>query len=200
MKKILLLSSIFLVNCSQDLKKEDSDTQKQARENHASELIHNDFLKYAAGSNTDSLEMQLKNSFNIYDTENFRIAHIDAEELSEFNFDFFLPNLNKILAKRDVGLTAQKLNNDKNSYDILINGDTIKLFTEEELSRGTSWEAAPRNFFQKLNEIMQSENLNENFYLLNGGNDLHAMFLTEKQLSIIADYYKNEPRAIPYKP
>jgi hypothetical protein len=41
---------------------------------------------------------------------------------------------------------------------------------------------------------------NQSEYTLYGGNDLHAILLTEKQLSIIAEYYKNEPKEIPYKP
>ena len=128
------------------------------------------------------------------------MAHIDAEELSEFNFDFFLPNLNKILAKRGVNLSTQKLNEKEKFYEVLINGDTINLYTEEELAKRTFWDTAPRNFFRKLNEILKATNSIESFYLLYGGNDLHVVLLTDKQLSIIAEYYKNEPKEIPYKP
>jgi hypothetical protein len=173
---------------------------KSDRENIATELINSDFLKYADSSKVDSLKTQIKNSFDIYDNENFRIAHIDAEELSEFSFDFFLTNLNNILAKRDIKIYAQKLNDKDDSYDALINGDTIKLYNGEELDNGTFWDTAPRNFFRKINEILKAKNSNESFYLLYGGNDLHAILLTEKQLSIIAEYYKNEPKEIPYEP
>lgn len=199
-KILLLLNSILLFSCNQNPDTQDIDLQRPDVERHGTELINSEFLKYADSSKVDSLEMLLRNSFDIYNTENFRIAHIDAEALSEFNFDFFLPDLNKILAKRDIRLSVQKLNNEENSYDVLINGDTIKLYTEKDLNNETFWDVAPRNFFQKLNEIAQSENVNERFYLLYGGNDLHAMFLSEKQFSIISAYYKNEPKAIPYKP
>ena len=74
---------------------------KSDKKNYATELIENGFLKYADSSKVDSLEIQLTNSFDIYDDDNFKIAHIDAEELAEFSFDFFLPTLNKILAKRN---------------------------------------------------------------------------------------------------
>jgi len=200
MKQILLLYSILLVSCNQNTKTQNRNIQKHNRENYAIELINSDFLKYADSSKVDSLKTQLIKSFDIYDDENFRIADIDAEELSEFNFDFFLPDLNKILAKRDIKLSVQKLNDKENSYDILFNGDTIKLYTEEELNKGTFWDTAPRNFFQKLNEILKTKNSNENFYLLYGGNDLHAILLTERQLSIIEEYYKKEPKEIPYRP
>ena len=42
--------------------------------------------------------------------------------------------------------------------------------------------------------------MEEQFYLLYGGNDLHAILLTQKQLSIIEKYYKNKSPEIPYKP
>ena len=54
-------------------------------------LIDKGFLKYADSSKVDSLKTQLISSFDIYEDENFKIAHIDAEELAEFSFDFFLP-------------------------------------------------------------------------------------------------------------
>lgn len=113
-----------------------------------------------------------------------RIADIDAEELVEFSFDFFLPGLNRILAKRDIRLSAQKLKDNENSYNVLINDDTLQLYTQEELDSETFWHTASRNFFRKVNEILKVKNSDEQFYLLYGGNDLHAILLTDKQLSI----------------
>jgi len=104
------------------------------------------------------------------------------------------------LAKRDIKLSAQKLNDKENSFDALINGDTIKLYTQKDLDDDIFWDTAPRNFFRKVNEILRAKNSDEQFYLLYGGNDLHAILLTDNLLSIIANYYKDEPKEIPYKP
>jgi hypothetical protein len=197
---ILLLYSLILISCNQNTETQDRDMQKPDREKYAIDLINNEFLEYADSSRVDTLKIQLKNSFDIYDAETFRIARIDAEELSEFSFDFFLPGLNKILAKRGVRLSAQKLNEKENSHDVLINGHTINLYTEEELNSGKFWNSASRNFFRELNKILKGANSNERFYLLYGGNDLHAILLTEKQFSIITEYQKNDPREAPYKP
>jgi hypothetical protein len=97
---LLVLYSLLIISCNQHAKTPNGDMQRPDRANHATDLINNDFLKYADSSRIDTLKSQLKISFDIYDEEIFKIAHIDAEELSAFNFDFFLPNLNKILAKR----------------------------------------------------------------------------------------------------
>lgn len=173
---------------------------KSGKGNYATELIDNGFLKFADSLKVNSLKTQLIDSFNIYDDNNFKIAHIDAEELAEFSFDFFLPTLNKILSKRDIKLSAQKLNGNDNSFDALINDDTIQLYNQNDLDNNTFWDTAPRNFFRKVNEILKAQNSDEQFYLLYGGNDLHSMLLTDKQFSIIADYYKGSAKETPYKP
>ena len=196
----LLFYSIFLFSCNQNAQRQNYNMQKPSKGNHAKELIDNGFLKYADNSNVDSLKTQIVDSFDIYEEDNFKITHIDAEELAEFSFDFFLPSLDRILAKRNIKLSAQKLNDKDNSFDVLINGDTIQLFSQNELDNNTFWDTAPRNFFRKVNEILKAKNSDEQFYLLYGGNDLHTMLLTDKQFSIIADYYKDNDKERPYKP
>jgi hypothetical protein len=196
----LLLYSIIVISCNQNGQTQNNNMRKSNRGHHATELIDNGFLKYADSSKFDSLKTQLIDTFNIYDDDNFKIAHIDAEELAEFSFDFFLPTLNRILSKRDIMLSAQKLNDNDNSFDALINGDTIQLYTQRNLYDNTFWDIAPRNFFRKVNEILKAKNSDEKFYLLYGGNDLHTMLLTDKQFSIIADYYNGSTKETPYKP
>jgi hypothetical protein len=196
----LLVYAIFLLSCNQNKHTKSDSMQKLDKGSYAIDLIDNGFLKYADSSKIDSLKAKLTNSFDIYAEDNFKIAHIDAEELAEFSFDFFLPNVNRILSKRDVKLSANKLNDKENSFDALINSDTIRLYNQKDLNNNSFWDIAPRRFFLKVNEILKAKNIDERFYLLYGGNDLHAILLTDKQLSIIADYFKNEPKEIPYKP
>ncbi|HJV79192.1 MAG TPA: hypothetical protein VJ602_12475 [Paludibacter sp.] len=192
--------AIFLLSCNQNKQIKSNATQDLGKSSYAKDLIANGFLKYADSSKIDSLQIQLTNSFDIYGADNFKIVHIDAEELAEFNFDFFLPNVNRILAKRNVKVSARKLNDKENSFDALINSDTIGLFDQKDLDNNAFLDTAPKNFFLKVNEMLTAKNIDEQFYLLYGGNDLHAILLTDKQLSIIANYYKNEPKEIPYKP
>jgi hypothetical protein len=196
----VLIFSSLLFSCNQKAQTQNDNMFKSDKRNYATELIDNGFLKYADSSKVDSLKAQITNSFNIYEDENFKVAHIDAEELAEFSFDFFLPTLNKILSKRDIKLSAQKLNNDDNSFDALINGDTVQLYTQKDLDNNTFWDTAPRNFFRKVNDILKAKSSDEHFYLLYGGNDLHTMLLTDKQFSIISDYYKGSAKETPYKP
>jgi hypothetical protein len=174
--------------------------QQVSESSHALELIANGFLKYADSSRVQELEAELKNSFDLYDADNFRIVHVDAEELAEFSFDFFLPSLNEILAKRQFELVVSKLNADDSSFDILLNGSVVTLYDEEDLRSWNFWDVASRVFFKELNKQLITKGLDEQFCLFYGGNDLHAMLLTDKQYSLIADYYKKLPKEAPYKP
>ncbi len=196
---IILLFSTILISCNQNVQTQKDNMQK-SDSIYATELIDNEFLKYADSSKLDSLKTQLKNSFDIYDDENYKITHIDAEELAEFSFDFFIPNLNRLLEERQVNLSVKKLNSDDNSFDIVINEDTIQLYSNNDLDNSIFWDTAPRNFFKKANEILKTKNIDEQFYLLYGGNDLHTLLLTDKQFSIISEYYKNNDKERPYKP
>ncbi len=196
----IIFYSIFLISCNQNRQTQNNMMQKSDKSNYAKKLIDNDFLEYADSPKIDRLKRQLTDSFDIYEDDNFKIAHIDAEELAEFSFDFFLPSLNRILAKRNIKLSAQKLNDKENSFDALINGDTIQLYTQKDLDNNTFWDTASKNFFRKANQILKIKNNDEQFYLLYGGNDLHILLLTEKQFFIISDYFKNETKEIPYTP
>lgn len=200
MNRLLVLISIFLISCNQNEQSYTDSMQKLSKGNHSQELIDNGFLKYADTARLDSLRTQISRSFNIYDEDNFKIVHIDAEELAEFSFDFFLPDLNRILTKRDIKLYVQKANDGENSLDVLINGDTFQLYSQSDLENNTFWDIGSRNFFRKVNEFLRSQNSDEQFYLLYGGNDLHVLLLTENQFLIIEDYYKDDDKERPYKP
>ena len=195
----LLFFTFILVSCNPKAQTKNDNMQK-SDSIYATELIENDFLKYVDSSKKDSLKTELKKSFDIYDEDNFKIIHIDAEELAEFSFDFFLPQLNKMLEKRNVNLTVKTANDYENSNNIIINGEKLNLYTKKELDNQTFWDTAPRNFFKKVNELLKAKNSDEQFYLLYGGNDLHTLLLTDKQFSIISEYYKNNEKEKPYKP
>ncbi len=129
MRKLsLIFLSIILVSCNQKAQTQKDNMQK-SDSIYATELIDNDFLKYVDSSKIDNLKTGLKNSFDIYNEDNFKIAHIDAEELAEFSFDFFLPQLNKILEKRNVNLIVKTANDYENTNDIIINGEKLNLYT-----------------------------------------------------------------------
>jgi hypothetical protein len=168
--------------------------------NHALELIACGFLGYAENSKLDSLKLGLIEAFDIYNVDNYRFVPVDAEALVEFQFDSFLPELKRVLEKRKIILSVEKRSDEYDSFDVIINGTRISLYTQGELDNNTFIDTAPRNFFKHINEILKSSGSTESFFLLNGGNDLQALLLTEKQFSIISDYYKGNEQYKPYIP
>ena len=195
-----ILIIIILISCSQSPNKNENQDLNKLDSISGKRLIDNGFLKYADSLRLDSLKKEIIESFNIYDEDNNKFAFIDAEELSEFNFDFFMPELNKILLKRGLKIKIEKASDYEMSNDIFINGQEIKLYTKKELETEIFWDIAPRNFFKKVNDLLKENNIEEKFYLLYDGNDLHTFLLTEKQFEIISDRYKNEKNEIPYLP
>jgi len=163
-------------------------------------LIENNFLEFTDTDKIDSLRIEVVDSFNIYNDNNYRIAAIDAEELAELNFNFFIPELNKILSKRNYHLEVKVQDDFESSFEIIINNEKIKLYTKSELEDYSFWDTAPRNFFKKVNKLLLNNGIKEQFYLLYSGNDLNTMLLTELQAKIISEYYNFKKTEIPYLP
>ncbi len=178
MKQILhILLALMIVSCSQNSKRSGKDESiKQV----------------------DSAITSTEASFHFYSDS--VLTSIDAEELCEFNFDFFLPQLNQKLTENDLKLDVQIADDYESSYEIEINGRQVKLYKNEELSNGKFWDSGPRNFFRTVNEILRDKNVDEQFYLLYGGNDLHAVFLTEQQFELMSKINKDDKNEIPYLP
>ena len=197
---VSILLFILLIGCSQENKNLSVENHNSNDTTYGTQLFESGFLKFADTLKLDSLKSELINSFYIYNEDNYKIVHIDAEELAEFSFDFFMPNLNKILKKREFKLNVQTANDYENTNDILINGEKVKLYTKEELDNGNFWESASRNFFKEVNKQLTSKKIEESFYLLYKGNDLHVLLLKANQYKIIVDKYKNETKEIPYLP
>lgn len=99
-----------------------------------------------------------------------------------------------------MSLTVKSADDYEKTNDVIISGEKLNLYTKKELDNITFWDTAPRNFFRKINEILKTKNIDEQFYLLYGGNDLQAILLTDKQFSIISEYYKDNEKEKPYKP
>lgn len=195
---IILISLFF--SCTQNKATSYNQVSQISDKTFGNDLIEVDFLLYADSLKVDSLTDRVRNTFDLYDEATNKILHVDAEELAEFQFGFFLPRLNVILGKRNFKLDVKTTDNYENSNEVFLNGERIQLYTKNELKNSDFWDKASRAFFKKLNDLLKKEDLNESFFLLYNGNDLHALLLTDKQFAIIADKYRDEPKEIPYRP
>jgi hypothetical protein len=194
---IMIAILTFFTNCKSEESKGESIEKNK---NFGMQLIENGFLDFSEASDYEKLNDGIIKSFNIYEESNNRIAHIDAEELAEFSFDFFLPQLQRILNKRNFKLKVQTAEDYEISNDIYINDEKIKLYTKEEMEKYSFWDTGARNFFNKINELLLQDGIIEKFYLLYDGNDLHVLLLTDKQYRIIKHRHFDSENEQPYLP
>ena len=94
---------------------------------------------------TEGTPQTVLDTFDFYSDE--VLIQVDAEELCEFSFDFFLPQLNRSLKEDGVVLDVQLTPDYETSFEVTINGIVSKLYTQAELSNGTFWDSGPRTFF-----------------------------------------------------
>lgn len=171
-----------------------------AQQSHGAQLNESGYLKYADEKDKAKMEQELVDSFVIYDPASYKIAHIDAEELCEFSFEFFMPELTAMLSKRNFTLTAVPAKDYQASNEALINGVKVQLYTQADMVNETYWDIGPRMFFKEVNRQLKDKKIDEAFYLLYGGNDLHVLLLTPKQYAIIAEHHKDNPKELPELP
>ena len=98
---------IFLIACSQQASDTSSEKLTSEDSNYGARLIKIGFLGFADTTKIDSLSSALIRRFDIYDDDINKTTHIDAEELAEFSFDFFLPRLKQILKLRGFDLIVR---------------------------------------------------------------------------------------------
>lgn len=198
---IIILCSLTIFSC---YRKNKSDISQQYQvekpamtdKEFIEKLIKTDFFIYA-DSSINNIPID---SLNAYDEKTNKFAHIDAEELAEFSLDFFTPQLTKMLEKRNIKLIIKKTINTKKLNEININNKNVVLYTKYELENDIFWNSSSINFFTRLNQILKEKNSNEKFYLINDGNDLSTLLLTNSQYNIFIEKHKANPNEIPRIP
>ena len=197
--RILILLVMIFSSCNNS---KDSKTISQTKNQDSLiiELINSGFLQYTDSIKIESVRESFVKDCNIFKEEIYRYVNIDAEELVEGSFDFFKSDLTNILKKRGLEITFSTTENFEKFHEVMINNKTFVLFDEKNLSDYSFWDIGPRRFFKKINQELEKSKSNERFYLINSGNDLGAILLTEKQFNIIEKIYEENSKEIPYKP
>lgn len=204
MKKLIaILVVLGLVYCNQNQtvsKERLTKNEVNLDKKFGKQLIDSQYLKYAEVSKIDSLQYGILNSFNIYEEDTNKYALIDEENIAEFTFDSFMPQIEKMLQKRKIEIKVEVPKDYVKTYSVIINSEVLKLYFDENQKEKSLIENSTSIFFKKLNEILKKNSSNEKFYLLYGGNDLGAFLLDEKQYEIIKERYRESDNEIPYLP
>lgn len=166
------------------------------------------YFKYADSSDLDSLKATFINEFdpdteltsiwdeNTHLPKDYRYYFCDGEEVYEQGGILgLLKDLNPVFEK--MNFTCNVSNNleewdSKNkwlNHEITINGTkyiVLKNF------KGYGWGESPFRIAQILNIELRKQNIDEQLYLVNGGNDGRLAILSKKQYELIYKTYKDD--------
>lgn len=128
------------------------------------------------------------------------LVHLDAEDLAETGireaYERLLPELRKYVPNPT--RVEEELDGDIPRYTVRCGGIEYAIFGPElGEENGGSWARATLALFYIVNRQLAGSAYR--FYALNGGNDLHGMFLTPKQATEARDALTNR-RDWPYLP
>ncbi|QMV40059.1 hypothetical protein [Cohnella cholangitidis] len=96
----------------------------------------------------------------------------------------FIEALKPFLATQNVQIT--EVNDDlvNMDYNVEINGKSYKIYSGDELDKDI-WELSTIRAFGIVNKLLEEASSNERVYILYGGNELRAVFLTNEMFKAI---------------
>lgn len=111
--------------------------------------------------------------------ETVRDYSTDAEDLAEGGIHTFLTKIIVFLAMQGARIKVTDERFTDEGYWITVNGMEYEIYSAAELASENIWELATVRTFTIVNIALREAQSDERVYILNGGNDLHAVFLTD---------------------
>jgi hypothetical protein len=106
-------------------------------------------------------------------------------DFTEGDVQQFFAEIAPFLTAQGVLLKSVEQQFGDRGYRITIDGRTTKLYSETEVASGDVWALTTRRTFGLVNRLLQHAASDERVYALYGGNDLHALFLTNDMYEAI---------------
>ncbi len=181
---------------------------RQEAENVVKQLTDLGYYKYANPSDIDSLKEDLTSAiaeYGILSTicfdrpvlpKDYRYYIFDNETVFEQGgFDDAIKDMKGLFDK--IGLKLEIINHIEDfdtatkglNHELTVNGKRYIIFKN---FKDYGWGEAAQKFADMINDQLQIQNKDERLYLINGGNDGVAVFLTNKQFEIINKLFTDE--------
>jgi len=120
-----------------------------------------------------------------FTSDSGRVFQVDSEELAEGNVQEFLEEIRPFLAQQCVQIASIRERCEAGEdHTVTVNGITTMVCTAEELEEDT-WEPTTRRTFMLVNCMLADTGSDERVYLLYGGNEGQAIFLTPAMFEAI---------------
>ncbi len=185
----IIVIFIVLVACSTN----SEDTKKDNESNFGiskliSELEAKGYYKYIDKSQVENVKKASIEAGYIYGWEDSgRDFSTDAESLAEGGVSHFLESISEFLQKQNVKvIVSDEMYSDK-GYNVTVNGKFYEIYNEKEIESENIWELSTNRCFSIINNLLENSGSSERIYILYGGNDLRAIFLTDEMYKLIID-------------
>jgi hypothetical protein len=170
------------------------------------------YFKYASPTDIPEIKKEMVDSlsrFNylgtvffdqgFYHSKDFRHYPLDNEELfEEGGFTYYLQTMKILFDKMDFKLEiSNHIEEDGEkglNHFITLNGKEYIIFKNFS---DAGWGEAAQRFAQIINDQLNLQNKEEKLYLISGGNDGHAVFLSDAQFALLDPILKGFER--PFK-
>lgn len=210
----LLVAALIGTFVSYGCKSQTSTTEKklfiskQEAERVVNQLSELGYYKYANPGDVDSLKADLVSSISAYGvlstlfpdrptsldqpiiSKDYRYYLFDGETIFEKGgFTSTLKEMqaffDKIDLKLDITNHIEEINPATRglNHELTVNGKQYIIF--HELTRGYAWDDAAKKYAEMINDQLEMQNKNERLYLISGGNDGAAVFLTDELFQFI---------------
>lgn len=208
----LAVGGLFFFRCNNKPTTTSADKKpflnRQETENLVKQLVDLGYYKYADPNDIDSLKEELTSSiapYGILSTlyfdkpltpKDYRYYIFDGETVFEQGgFDDALKDMKGFFDK--IGLTLEITNHIEEvdtltkglNHELTVNGKRYIIFKD---FKDYGWGEAPQKFTEMINDQLLIQNKDERLYLINGGNDGAAVFLTDKQFDIFDNLFTDD--------
>lgn len=202
MRPLLYCCFFLFIACSSKERSELKPYMSRAEAEKAVEqLVLLGYYKYADAKDVDSLKKELASSiagYGILSTiyfdrpvrpKDYRYYIFDGETVFEQGgFNDYLNDMHvffdKSGLKLDITRHIEELDTVSGGikHELTVNGKLYVIFKD---FKGDGWGLAARKFAEMLNDQLRLQNIDERLYLINGGNDGNAVFLSDEQFALI---------------
>lgn len=208
----LAVGGLFFFRCSSKQTNTSADKKpflnRQEAENVVKQLVDLGYYKYAATADIDSLKEDLTSSISQYGIlsticfdkpltpKDYRYYMFDGETVFEQGgFDDALEDMKGFFDK--IGLKIEITNHIEEvdtltnglNHELTVNGKRYVIFND---FKDYGWGEAAQKFAEMINDQLLIQNKDERLYLINGGNDGAAVFLTEKQFELLDKLFTDD--------
>ena len=134
-----------------------------------------------------------------FNSKDYRHYHLDGEDLFEeggftWQFEAMKTLFDKMNFKVEITNHIENWDNKNGlNHSITINGKNYIIF---ENFKDNGWGEAAKRFAEIINDQLELQNIDERIYLINGGNDGHAVYLTQAQFDLIDPILKGTDRPL----